>query len=127
MTTEPSRAPQPPWKRTLRVYLESLAVERGLSQNTVDAYRNDLTRLGEALARKQGDLLTADARALATSIATLCDAAVDDILFRAEPPVASLSAASVASLSLCVGAASTCEDARQCFGARVEGVAACYQ
>jgi len=58
--------PQPPWKRSLRVYLESLAVERGLSQNTVDAYRNDLTRLGEALARKQGDLLTADARALAT-------------------------------------------------------------
>ena len=28
-----------PWKRTLRLYLESLAVERGLSQNTVDAYR----------------------------------------------------------------------------------------
>ncbi|HYH45754.1 MAG TPA: site-specific integrase, partial [Thermoanaerobaculia bacterium] len=40
-----------PWKRTLRLYLESLSVERGLSQNTVDAYRNDLTRFGEALAR----------------------------------------------------------------------------
>lgn len=66
MTSEPSRAPQPPWKRALRLYLESLSVERGLSQNTVDAYRNDLTRLGEALAHKQGDLLTADARALAT-------------------------------------------------------------
>lgn len=59
-------APQPPWKRTLRLYLESLSVERGLSRNTVDAYRNDLTRLGEALARKGGDLLTADAGALAT-------------------------------------------------------------
>ena len=47
--------PPPPWKRTLRVYLESLAVERGLSQNTVDAYRNDLTRLGEALALKGAD------------------------------------------------------------------------
>lgn len=59
-------APPPPWKRTLRVYLESLSVERGLSQNTVDAYRNDLTRLGEALARKGGrDLLTADAPTLA--------------------------------------------------------------
>lgn len=59
-------APPPPWKRTLRVYLESLSVERGLSQNTVDAYRNDLTRLGEALVRKGSDLLTADAPALST-------------------------------------------------------------
>jgi integrase/recombinase XerD len=40
-------------------YLESLAVERGLSQNSVDAYRRDLARLGEALARAGGDLLTA--------------------------------------------------------------------
>ena len=45
-------------------YLESLAVERGLSQNTVDGYRNDLTRLGESLAKRSGDLLTADAAAL---------------------------------------------------------------
>jgi integrase/recombinase XerD len=59
-------APQPAWKRTLRLYLESLAVERGLSKNTVDAYRNDLERFGEALVRKGDDLLTADARALAT-------------------------------------------------------------
>ena len=62
--TEP-KAPPPPWKRTLRLYLESLAVERGLSKNTVDAYRNDLTRLGEALVRKGDDLLTAGAPALA--------------------------------------------------------------
>jgi integrase/recombinase XerD len=55
-----------PWKRTLRLYLESLAVERGLSKNTVDAYCNDLTRFGEALVRKGDDLLTADARAIAT-------------------------------------------------------------
>jgi integrase/recombinase XerD len=41
-------------------YLESLAVERGLSRNTVDGYRNDLSRLGEALAKKGGrDLLAA--------------------------------------------------------------------
>jgi integrase/recombinase XerD len=41
-------------------YLESLSVERGLSRNTVDGYRNDLSRLGEALARKGGrDLLAA--------------------------------------------------------------------
>jgi integrase/recombinase XerD len=44
-------------------------VERGLSANTVAAYRNDLTRLGEGLARRGGggecDLLTADAATLA--------------------------------------------------------------
>jgi integrase/recombinase XerD len=64
--------PQPPWKRALRLYLESLAVERGLSKNSVDAYRNDLTRLGEALARKGGrDLLTADAPALSAHLRDL--------------------------------------------------------
>ncbi|HEX7184697.1 MAG TPA: site-specific tyrosine recombinase XerD [Thermoanaerobaculia bacterium] len=57
--------PQPAWKRVLGRYLESLAVERGLSQNTVDGYRNDLTRLGDSLAKRSGDLLTADAAALA--------------------------------------------------------------
>ena len=52
--------PVPPWRRVLDRYLESLAVERGLSRNTVDGYRNDLSRLGEALARKGGrDLLAA--------------------------------------------------------------------
>jgi integrase/recombinase XerD len=50
----------PPWRRVLDRYLESLAVERGLSRNTVDGYRNDLSRLGEALAKKGGrDLLVA--------------------------------------------------------------------
>jgi integrase/recombinase XerD len=52
--------PVPPWRRVLDRYLESLTVERGLSRNTVDGYRNDLSRLGEALAKKGGrDLLTA--------------------------------------------------------------------
>jgi len=52
--------PVPPWRRVLDRYLESLAVERGLSKNTVDGYRNDLSRLGEALAKKGGrDLLAA--------------------------------------------------------------------
>ncbi|HET9209766.1 MAG TPA: tyrosine-type recombinase/integrase, partial [Thermoanaerobaculia bacterium] len=50
----------PPWRRVLDRYLESLEVERGLSRNTVAGYRNDLSRLGEALARKGGrDLLAA--------------------------------------------------------------------
>jgi integrase/recombinase XerD len=52
--------PAPPWRRVLDRYLESLAVERGLARNTVDGYRNDLSRLGEALAKKGGrDLLAA--------------------------------------------------------------------
>ena len=55
---------EPVWKRVLERYLESLAVERGLSANTVAGYRNDLTRLGEALAKRGGDLLTAPAAAL---------------------------------------------------------------
>jgi integrase/recombinase XerD len=54
-----------PWQRALDRYLEGLAVERGLSQNTIDAYRNDLTRLGASLAKRGGDLLTADAATLA--------------------------------------------------------------
>ncbi|HEV7784403.1 MAG TPA: site-specific tyrosine recombinase XerD [Thermoanaerobaculia bacterium] len=50
------------WRRALDRYLESLAVERGLSQNTVASYRNDLARLGEWLAKKGGhDMLTAEA------------------------------------------------------------------
>ena len=53
----------PPWRRVLDRYLESLAVERGLAQNTVDGYRNDLSRLG-GRAGEEGagpDLLTARA------------------------------------------------------------------
>jgi integrase/recombinase XerD len=54
----------PVWKRVLERYLEGLAVERGLSANTVVGYRNDLNRLGEMLAKRGTDLLTADAQAL---------------------------------------------------------------
>lgn len=61
----PARGPVPVWKRVLDRYLEELAVERGLAQNSVDAYRRDLSRLGEMLAKRGGDLLTADAQALA--------------------------------------------------------------
>jgi len=54
-----------PWKRALDRYLDSLALERGLSANTVAAYRNDLSRLGEALAKRgDRDLLSADAATL---------------------------------------------------------------
>ena len=61
----------PVWKRALDRYLESLAVERGLSRNTVDGYRNDLTRLGDALAKKGGDLLVAEAADLSAHMRDL--------------------------------------------------------
>jgi integrase/recombinase XerD len=72
VTGAPSEGPVPVWKRALSLYLESLAVERGLSRNTIDGYRNDLTRLGEALARKGGrDLLTAQASDLSAHMRDL--------------------------------------------------------
>jgi integrase/recombinase XerD len=53
-------------------YLESLAVERGLSPHTVAAYRRDLERLGAALDRSPGgDLLTADQEAIAAHLREL--------------------------------------------------------
>jgi len=62
MSETAPRAPVQAWKRALERYLEGLSVERGLSRNTVDGYRNDLTRLGEALGKKGGrDLLAAQA------------------------------------------------------------------
>ena len=61
----------PAWQRVLDRYLESLAVERGLSANTVAGYRNDLTRLGEALVKRGGDLLTVQAPALASHLRDL--------------------------------------------------------
>ncbi len=67
-----SKPPVPPWRRVLDRYLESLAVERGLSRNTVDAYRNDLSRLGEALTRKGGrDFLVATAADLSAHLRDL--------------------------------------------------------
>ncbi len=52
MPSPPSPLPAPPpaWKRPLDRYLETLAVERGLSPHTVAAYRRDLERAGRALA-----------------------------------------------------------------------------
>ncbi len=41
------------WRRELALWLEALAVERGLAVNTISAYRGDLTRLGDWLERTQ--------------------------------------------------------------------------
>ena len=66
------KTPVPAWKRALDRYLESLTVERGLSRNTVDGYRNDLSRLGEALAKKgERDLLAAGAADLSAHMRDL--------------------------------------------------------
>lgn len=59
------KKPVPRWHRLLTLYLDSLATERGLSPNTLAAYRSDLARLGEALEQDGGDLARADGAALA--------------------------------------------------------------
>lgn len=67
-----AKTPVPPWRRVLDRYLESLAVERGLARNTVEGYRNDLSRLGGALAKKGGaDLLAATAADLSAHMRDL--------------------------------------------------------
>ena len=55
VTARPAVAP---WRREVELWLEALAVERGLSPRTVAAYRGDLLRLGEWLERRQGAPLT---------------------------------------------------------------------
>jgi integrase/recombinase XerD len=58
-----------PWRRRLDLWLDALAYERGLSPQTVSAYRSDLVRLGEWLDRQQGkDLVTADPAAIAAHL-----------------------------------------------------------
>ncbi len=55
-----------PWRRRLDLWLDALAYERGLSPQTVSAYRSDLVRLGEWLDGQKGkDLVTADPAAIA--------------------------------------------------------------
>ena len=69
---EPPKTPVPPWRRVLDRYLESLELERGLARNTVEGYRNDLSRLGGALAKKAGaDLLAATAADLSAHMRDL--------------------------------------------------------
>ena len=62
---------EPPWRRAVDRYLDALVYERGLSENTVAAYRRDLERLGEDLAHRGGDLVRADREELAGHIRRL--------------------------------------------------------
>ena len=58
-----------PWRRRLDLWLDALAYERGLSPQTVAAYRGDLVRLGEWLDRQKAkDLLAADPAAIAAHL-----------------------------------------------------------
>ena len=59
------------WERVVGRYLESLALERGLSRNTTLSYGRDLARLGFRLAERDGDLLTADQQALSQHLQQL--------------------------------------------------------
>ena len=52
------------FRRTLGAYLDALAAERGLAGNTVEAYRRDLSRLGDDLKSAGVEPLDADAPAL---------------------------------------------------------------
>ncbi|MBP9143414.1 MAG: site-specific tyrosine recombinase XerD [Thermoanaerobaculia bacterium] len=65
--------PPVPWRRRLDLWLDALAFERGLSPQTVAAYRSDLVRLGDWLDRQKGkgagtDLVTADPAAIAAHL-----------------------------------------------------------
>jgi len=62
----------PAWRRRLELWLEGLALERGLSPRTVASYRGDLVRLGEWLAlERRPDPLAADAGALSDHLRAL--------------------------------------------------------
>jgi len=59
------------WRRLVDRYLDHLAVERGLSGNTVAAYRRDLERLGEALEERGRSVLTATPADLSAHVRAL--------------------------------------------------------
>ena len=58
-------------RRLLERYLESLTVERGLSDLTVEAYGRDLSRLARDLAAREESLATADRPALSAHLRRL--------------------------------------------------------
>jgi integrase/recombinase XerD len=71
-----------PFEHLVLDFLAYLEFERGLSRNTLDAYRSDLQQLGAHLERTGGDALTAGQDDLAAFVASLAQG--DD----ERPPVA---------------------------------------
>ena len=63
--------PEAPWRRLLSAFLDSLELERGLSPRTAAAYRGDLVRLGDDLARLDVDALAATPADLAAHLRRL--------------------------------------------------------
>ncbi len=59
------------WSRVVDAYLDTLATERGLAHNTIDAYRRDLVRLGGDLSDVGVDPLEATAPELAAHVRRL--------------------------------------------------------
>jgi integrase/recombinase XerD len=78
----PPRAPAQPFEHLVLDFLAYLEFERGLSRNTLDAYRSDLLQLGAHLQRTGADALTAGHAELAEFVATLAAGGPD------RPPVA---------------------------------------
>jgi integrase/recombinase XerD len=58
-------------------FLAYLELERGLSRNTLQAYRSDLSQLGEFLARRGGSPLDARHRELAAFLSELADGSAE--------------------------------------------------
>jgi len=74
-------APPQPFEHLVLDFLAYLEFERGLSRNTLEAYRSDLLQLGTHLQRTGGDALTLGHAELADFVATLATGAED------RPPV----------------------------------------
>jgi integrase/recombinase XerD len=64
-------APPQPFEHLVLDFLAYLEFERGLSRNTLEAYRSDLLQLGNHLQRTGGDALTLGHAELADFVATL--------------------------------------------------------
>ncbi|MGZ4285228.1 MAG: site-specific tyrosine recombinase XerD [Solirubrobacteraceae bacterium] len=72
VTTEPT-APSPRLNDLLLDFLAYLELERGLSRNTLEAYRSDLQQYGEFLARRGIDPLVVVPTDLASFVSELAD------------------------------------------------------
>jgi integrase/recombinase XerD len=58
-------------------FLAYLELERGLSRNTLEAYRSDLQQLGEFLTRRQTDPLSVDGPMLSEFVSELAEGRED--------------------------------------------------